>query len=118
MNIKSYINRNAFAKSIPGDRNSFICERKEGSELRKLIKFDKIINAIWEMDENADVCLISDLFHASYNIGDRWFVIDENPDNTYTLQENIENGDIVYIVDGCRYQKVLAKKVLQYLRNL
>ena len=110
MNIKSYINRNAFAKSITGDRNSFICERKEGSELRKLIKFDKIINAIWEMDENADVCLISDLFHASYNIGDRWFVIDENPDNTYTLQENLDD-DILYIIDGCRYQKVLAKKI-------
>ena len=117
MNIKSYINRNAFPNSIPGDRNSFICKIKEGSELRKLIKFDKIINAIWEMDENADVCFIADLFHASYNIGDRWFVIDQNPNNTYTLQENVDE-DIIYIVDGCRYQKVLAKKVLQYLKNL
>ena len=116
MNIKSYVNYNP--SCLPGNYEAIKAMSIEKEEIKELLKFDKIINAIWEIDESADVCLIADLFHASYNIGDRWFVIDENPDNTYTLQENIENGDIVYIVDGCMYQKVLAKKVLQYLRNL
>jgi len=113
MNIKSYINRNVFANSIPGNRNSYICNIKVESELRKLIKFDKIIKAINDIDEKADVCFIDHLFHASYNVGDRWFVIDENSNKTFTLQENLDD-DILYIVDGCRYQGVLAKKINAY----
>lgn len=109
MNIKSYINYNP--SCLPGNYEAIKAMARERAEIKELEKFDKIINAIYSIDECADVCFIANLFHASYNIGDRWFVIDENPDNTYTLQENIENGDIIYIVDGCKYQGAIAKKI-------
>ena len=116
MNIKSYVNYNP--SCLPGNYEAIKAMSIEKEEIKELLKFDKIINAIWEMDENADVCLISDLFHASYNIGDRWFVIDENPNKTYTLQENMENGDIVYLLDDCKYIKSYAKNVLQLLQQM
>ena len=97
MDIKNYINYNP----------SWARER---DEIKELEKFDKIINAIYSIDECADVCFKDGLFHASYNMYERWFVIGENPNNTFTLQEKLAN-DIIYIVDGCEYQGTIAKEI-------
>ena len=108
MNIKSYINYNP--SCLPGNYEAIKAMARERVEIKELEKFDKIINAICDIDDGADVCFIAGLFHASYNIGERWFVIDENPDNTFTLQENLDE-DIIYIVDGCEYQGTIAKEI-------
>ena len=108
MKTISYITRNNFKNSIPGDRNTYEYMIKFEKETSELAKFDKIINAIWNIDKNSETSILDGLFHASFDIGDRWFVIEQNPNNTFTFQENKEN-DIVYILDGCKYQKTLAK---------
>ena len=108
MNIKRYINYDP--SCLPGNYEAIKSMAREGGEVKELEKFDKIINAICDIDENADVCIIAGLFNASYNVGKRWFVVDQNPDNTFTLQENIDE-DIIYIVDGCKYQGTISKEI-------
>ena len=109
MKIKHYINYDP--SCLPGNYEAIKAMDKERQEIKKLGKFDKIINAIWCVDKNADICMLfCGLFHASYNVGDRWFVIDENPNQTFTLQEN-KDEDILYILDGCKYQQALSKRI-------
>ena len=110
MNILSYINREKFKDSIPGNREAYVSGIKFNKEISELKKFDKIINAIWSVDKNSDVCILSGLLHCSFIIVDRWFIVDQNPNNTFTLQRNIDE-DIIYIVDGCKYQGTIAKKI-------
>ena len=86
-------------------------------EVLKLKKYDKIINEVWNIDKNSDIDILCGLFHVSFNVGDRWFIIDENPDKTFTLQEN-KYEDIIYLIDGCKYQKSFVNKIIKIMNDL
>lgn len=82
-----------------------------------MVKYDKLISNLHEIG-NIEIMVDNGLFHSDFLLHNRWFVIDENPDKTYTLQENLENGDIFYHLDNCKYIKPFAKNVLQLMQQM
>ena len=117
MKTISYINRDAFKDAIPGDFNTYKAMLEFDEEVLKLKKYDKIINEVWNTDKNSETSIWDGLFYASFDIGDRWFVIDENPDKTFTFQEN-KYEDIIYLIDGCKYQKSFVNKIIKIMNDL
>ena len=82
-----------------------------------MVKYGKLIFNLNEIGD-IEIMVENGLFHSDFLINNRWFVIDENPNKTYTLQENMENGDIVYLLDDCRYINSFAKNVLKLLQQM
>jgi len=82
-----------------------------------MVKYDKLI---FNLNEIGDIKIMVEngLFHSDFLITNRWFIIDENPNKTYTLQENLENGDIAYLLDDCKYIKSFAKNVIKLLQQM
>lgn len=85
-------------------------------EYRTLTKYDKIIEILSPI-KWIDFCMLP-RFHAEILINGRYFVIDEDIDNTFHFQENMDDGDIIYILDGCIKPVSFAKRVLKYINEL
>lgn len=115
MKIACYIYYNA--KCVPGNYGAMKEMEKEKIEYPKLLEYDKIIRAIWCVDKetyvNADFI---GYFHCCFTFLDREFVLDHESDNTYTLQENLQNGEINYIVDMCRSKRVVLNSLKKLLK--
>ena len=113
MNIKSYVYYND--KCVPGNRAAYFEMQKEKKEYSELLKYDKIIRVLYSIDTNTDICILTTieqkkLLQCTFNYCNREYAVYTNPDDTYTLQENLENGGINYLIDNCKYQGVFLKK--------
>ena len=117
MTMQSYIYYTD--KHLPGNRAAFLKMEKEEKEYAKLIKYDNIIRTIWAIDQKTyiDTDLIG-LFHCCFIFLNREFTIDTNSDGTYTFQENLENGEINYLIDNCKYQGVFLKKFEKFINEI
>ena len=91
--------------------------KRINNDFLAMVKYDKLIFNLHEIGD-VEIMVDNGLFHSDFLINNRWFIIDENPNKTYTLQENLENGDIVYLLDDCKYIKSFAKNVLKLLQQM
>ena len=119
MNIKSYVYYND--KCVPGNRAAYFAMQEEKKEYSELSKYDKIIRVLYNIDKNTDLWILTTIEHkkllqCTFNYCNRELVITTNPDSTYTLQENLENGEINYLIDNCKYQGVFLKKLEKLIK--
>ena len=52
---------------------------------------------------------------AEFNVGEHWYVISNYSESTFTLQENLDNGGIDYILDNVSFVKI-ANRIKKLLK--
>lgn len=84
-----------------------------------LALFTKELSRLQAIDGKMDVWTFNERgLTIEFNIKDSWYV-GECQDNEWTLQENLDNGDIRYVIDRTTFRKFLnqVKKVHDNNKN-